>query len=688
MPSAADIKAGHAFVELYTKNGPLYAGLKAAQQRVTAFASGAMSYGRGLLALGGAITGPLVAAGKVFASIGDSLDEMSGRTGVSVEALSELGFAAEMGGADLATVEKSITKMQRSIVDAGRGLSTPIEGLAMLGLTVEQLQGLSPEDQFQKIADGITAIEDPTQKAAAAMMLFGRSGTQLLPMMDGLANVRQQARDLGLVVSTEDAKRAAEFSDQMDILRRVLLDGVFSAGSAVADVLAGMVMGIVKAVKMGADWIDNNRALFVLLLKIGGAIAAAGVALIAIGGAGTAVAGIFGGLATAVSVVGTVLGVIGSILGFLVGPVGLVVLGLVGLIAYALKASGAAGVLADGFGKITAAIKAGDIGGAVTAAVNMVYDTLMTLANWLEQWSPAAAAPLKWLADSFAGLAAFAGEALGGIVDALMAGDIGAAVDVMWATLKLGFVSGMSWLRKEWAELRFFLVDLWGKVAFGILDTLNYLWSGMVDGFWGAADGVVDAWKWAEESLAKGIGWVLAKLQGLNPDDVLAHIEQDYDRQQAGRDSGRAERDKANQDEADARYTAIDAAREEWMKGADAKRDAQLAGAEAGLDEARRRFADAREAAGKLRADAEAEKAKEGTKPPEKPGPKDALAAAGGPKAFAESSAFGSLEFYKSFMGSRDPNTEIRKKQLAALDRIDKNTKSGPELKEAVPPSR
>jgi hypothetical protein len=44
---------------------------------------------------------------------------MSKRTGVSVEALSELGFAAEQSGADLATLEAGLRRMSRVIKDGG-----------------------------------------------------------------------------------------------------------------------------------------------------------------------------------------------------------------------------------------------------------------------------------------------------------------------------------------------------------------------------------------------------------------------------------------------------------------------------------------------------------------------------------------------------------------------------------------
>jgi len=611
MPSASDIRAGGAFLELYSKNGPLYAGLKAAQRRVQAFSSNLNAWGRKLGTIGAVITGPLVAASKHFAAAGDQLNKMSARTGVAVEALSELGFAAEQGGANLEMVENGMKRMQRSIVDAGRGLSTPIEGLKMVGLTVEQLQGLNPEQQFQKIADGITQIKDPTSKAAAAMMLLGKSGAKLLPMLDGLGDVRQQARDLGLVVSTEDAKRAAVFTDQMNILRRVLLDGVFSAGSAVAGVMGDMIMQIVGVAKRAADWIDANRTLFVTLLKIGGIIAAAGAGLLALGAAASAAA--------------TLLGILAGAVAFLMSPVGLAIAAVAGLATWALYATDSFGTLAAGFREV-------------------------------------------W----------------GGISDALAGGDLKLAAEVAWAGMKLAWASGMEWIRQQWAELRFFLVDMWGQAAFGVLDVLNELWSMMVDGFWDAAGVIVDAWKWAEKTIAKSIGWIIAKRQGLNPEDVIANLEQDYARQQQGRDAGRAGRSAELAAAAEARRQGIDAARQEWRIGAEAKRDSAIAGASQELDEAKQKWAEAREAARQSRIAAE----EAGRAGPEMPGLPGVGAAVDQGSQFASGGALGGMEAYKILMGTRDPALEVQKKQLSTLAQIERNTQTKPVVKEAVPPKR
>jgi hypothetical protein len=98
------VKAGSAYVELTTKNSKLMKGLADAKKRLRDFGSATRMAGLKMFGTGAAIGAPILAAAKMFASAGDQVQKMSLRTGVSTEALSTLGFAAEQSGADLGTL--------------------------------------------------------------------------------------------------------------------------------------------------------------------------------------------------------------------------------------------------------------------------------------------------------------------------------------------------------------------------------------------------------------------------------------------------------------------------------------------------------------------------------------------------------------------------------------------------------
>jgi len=173
--STKGVRAGKAYVELYADDSKLVRGFKRAAAKLRAFGSMVSGIGTKMAGLGLAVLGPMAAAARVFSSMGDEVAKMAKRTGLSVEAISELRYVASQTGTELGAMENGLRRMQRSIYDAGRGLSTATDALSDLGLTFKDLNGLAPEEQFRKLADRISAVEDPTKKAAIAMSLFGRS---------------------------------------------------------------------------------------------------------------------------------------------------------------------------------------------------------------------------------------------------------------------------------------------------------------------------------------------------------------------------------------------------------------------------------------------------------------------------------------------------------------------------------
>src|SRR5690606_5093228 len=196
-------------------------------------------------------------------------------------------YAADQSGANLETLEAGLRRMQTTVLDAARGSAMAQESLAMLGVTVDQLAGLAPDQQFKLLADRLSRIEDPTLKAALAMKVFGKSGTQLLPLMaggaKGIEELQQRARELGLTISKDDAQAATLFGDTLDDLWKSIKAGVFAIGSALAPMLTELIAKATKFVVAVVNWIKQNKALVVTVFKIAAAVVAAGIALIVLG---------------------------------------------------------------------------------------------------------------------------------------------------------------------------------------------------------------------------------------------------------------------------------------------------------------------------------------------------------------------------------------------------------------------
>ena len=402
MPSSSNIRAGAAYIELYTKDNRLVKGLNRAAARLKAFGAGITSIGTRLAGLGAGLVTPFLGAAKLFADMGSDLADMSQRTGVSVEALSELGFAAEQSGSDVETLEGSLKKMQKFLVTAAEGSQEANAALGQLGLSMADLGRLAPEDQFSLIADRLSQIENPALRTAMAMQIFGKSGTKLLPLMQGgakgIEELRQQARDLGLTMSTEDAQAAEAFGDKLDALWKVLKRTAFTVGATLAPLLTQVADAIMRAAKTTSDWIGRNKGLVVTIFKVGAAILAGGAALVVLGGAISGLGVVLGGIATLITAAGAAIGTLGTILASLLSPIGLVIGGLGALAAYIIYATGAGGDA------------------------------------------------LAWLGDQFGVLKDTALAAWQGIGDAMAAGDLALAARIVWLTLKMEWQRGINFL--------------------------------------------------------------------------------------------------------------------------------------------------------------------------------------------------------------------------------------------------
>jgi phage-related minor tail protein len=272
----------------------------------------------------GAVAGLTVLATKT-AQAGDEMDEMAARTGFSVEALSEYKYVAGLAGVELDGLEVAVKKMQNTVTDAQNGTKAAAAALDQLGISAQSLRGLSPEEQFDRIAAAVAGIEDPTRRAALAQDVFGRSGTDLLPMLaggaDGIARLRQEARDLGVVWTNESAAAAAKFSDDLERVKAGVAGAFQQVSSKLLPVLSEKLVPVIEkhvvpliqklAEKIGnlVEWFANLDPKWqAVILAAVGFLAVIGPLLI-----------ILGSLATAI--------------GVLMSPIGLVVLAIGAVIA-------------------------------------------------------------------------------------------------------------------------------------------------------------------------------------------------------------------------------------------------------------------------------------------------------------------------------------------------------------------
>ncbi|HBO45787.1 MAG TPA: hypothetical protein DD670_18060 [Planctomycetaceae bacterium] len=394
---------------------------------------------------------------------------------------------------------------------------------------------------------------------------------------DGLVEVMDEARRLGIVMSTEDAVAAAELADTWTRLSSVLKMVVARIGGALAPSLTELAARIIKIVRPLIDWIKQNARLIVTLAQIGLVLVGAGAALVVLGGLLSGVGAIFGTLATLAAGAGTALGVVGTVLGAILSPVGLVAAAVASLGAYLLHVSGAG-----------------------------------------QQ-------ALAWLGRQFTALKETALAAWRGISDALAAGDIALAAKILWLTLKIQWQKGIASLTEKWIAFKELLMAVWTEAVFGTAQILTSAWAGiqaawvetvafMAKAWTVFTSGLVTGWQTAQNWIAKRFVELMALLdESVDVTGAQRVLDEDFQKKQHQRqaqtqgqlaeiETTRQARRRAIDEEATSTLGELDREKDARHAARQKQYDADLDASEAAVVQARKDWQAALDEAARKRA--------------------------------------------------------------------------------------
>jgi len=171
----------------------------------------------------------------------DELSKLSQKTGIAVESLAGLEFAAEQSGVELDKVAKATRAFTLLVAEAGDASSESAKKLAQLGLSYKDLKDLSPEKQLLALADALTKFSEQ-DRAVAFTSVFGQKMADLIPLLSsgskGLAELIEQGKKLN-PVTAESAKKAEQFNDQLNLLNK-------SVSALGREALQGLIPGLAR----------------------------------------------------------------------------------------------------------------------------------------------------------------------------------------------------------------------------------------------------------------------------------------------------------------------------------------------------------------------------------------------------------------------------------------------------------
>ena len=306
--------------------------LKSFGSSLSAFGRGVMSYGSKMMAFAGMGMAGVAYVTKRFIELGDAMNKMSARTGATVEWLSAMAFATERSGATIEMLEQAIRKLNKAIAEAQKGNRTPYEAFRSLRIDPNSMQfkSLDAGAQFELVARRLHEVQSQAEKTRLAMALFEEGGVMLLPMLGDIDKLKQKARELGIIMTKDQADASAALLDSWTNVKYQLNSIFMSLGQAIAPALKQVATWMSKMVKPIQRFVSQHRELFILMAKglalflvLGGTIATFGAILGGIGLALKSIGSMFvltGGMVKGFAVaIGSVFGLAGKAASGIVG---------------------------------------------------------------------------------------------------------------------------------------------------------------------------------------------------------------------------------------------------------------------------------------------------------------------------------------------------------------------------------
>lgn len=473
MATAREILAGKAAVEIALRD-KLKAGLDAAQGRLRRFAVEVAAIGIGFDTVANIASRAMSIISNVFTGPAAQIQDLADRTGLSVQVLQVLGEVAAETGAGLEDVQTAARGMANFLGAAETAGSDAADTLTEFGLSLDQLKGRSPDEQMMTLANALASIEDPTKKAELASKIFGRAAQRLIPLLSmgeaGIAAYRKQLEEAGVIRTPEQIAIADKIGEAWDRALRRLKAAGFSALSAVAPALDSLAAAAVGVAEAFNKWVANNPALAKTLAVVLGLVIAGAVALATFTGVMLAASMVASALATAWSVATAAAGAFTAVMGLAMSPIGIVVAAVAATIALL---------------------------GALTAAFLAFTDSGQAM------WSG--------FVNSLSAVWQTTVATVGGILDALSAGNFQLAGQIAMAGLNLAFVAGLSSIKLFWVNtlnsMLAAMADFVSRIT-GKMDGLAGAIAGMMAalGMSGGAEGLAKSLKVLNKVAGKGLG--------------------------------------------------------------------------------------------------------------------------------------------------------------------------------------
>lgn len=184
--------------------------------------------GIGKLAAGGLAVGTTAMIGMATksAEATDRIDKMSQSIGISRKSFQQWDFITSQSGTSMQVLQKGAKTLTNRLDELKEGTGEGASAFEELGISLEDVKDKTQEEVLEMTIKALQQMPASSKKAALSMKLLGGASQSMTPLLNTSAEatekMKEQAEDLGLVLSDEAVDAGVQFTDAMDQTKRML----------------------------------------------------------------------------------------------------------------------------------------------------------------------------------------------------------------------------------------------------------------------------------------------------------------------------------------------------------------------------------------------------------------------------------------------------------------------------------
>lgn len=223
--------------------------------------------GAGISAAGGVMTAGLFKEVEEFAQKSKEIQFNSQKLGIDTESFQKLTFIAARSNIQVEMLNTGIGKFSKGLLMAAMGGKSAQTPFKILGVNILDVNGKMRDtmDIIYDIADRFKKTKDGAIKTGMAMMLFGKSGKEMIPMLNrggqAMKDYGAMMNEYGVILTEKQIKQFSKYRGAMRENKLAMLGVSTLIATTLLPSFIKYAQKMVSAALKITNWIKNNKTL-------------------------------------------------------------------------------------------------------------------------------------------------------------------------------------------------------------------------------------------------------------------------------------------------------------------------------------------------------------------------------------------------------------------------------------------